>query len=458
MAADVRRIGYKAWINQQIDYRSVDDTVCDRILQRYFPWSGKTTKWLWDATGGESFRSAAFLEREQSVRQLFSNRQLHEQMVEFLSDLLYVGRLGKSESYVNEYNWMVLRTHALGKFRHALNAAITHPAMLIWLDNADSTATNLNENLGRELLELHTVGVGHYTEADVLDSARILTGHSRDWNTLSYRYRPENHAVGAVRVMGFRHENRSHSRGHLVLTDYLNYLARHRATAKRIARRLAVRFIDDEPSESLVSYLANVYQRSDTDLGEVVRRLFRTKAFWNSAGRKIRRPQEFVAAMVNAGDPDPTIQLRDPTWVKDTWANIWWYTNAITVAGHGMRGWPAVNGYPDRNEAWLTTHVLRTMWNTAEQVTNDWDDQIILRDQTWGMAVDDNAHAAARDLTLRLTGFVWSDADLVRIASWLVGEQGRTTPAPDRRIDRFNINHVQQAVRQVMASPYMLLR
>src|SRR6185437_9958424 len=132
----------------------------------------------------------------------------------------------------------------LGRFADLLVAVSTHPAMLRFLDAASATAAHPNENHGRELLELHTVGIdAGYGENDVLSSARILSGLSIDQGTGEFVYRPDRHWTGQVRVLGFSHPNAHAGDGYQVVLSYLGWLARHPATARRVARRLAVRFV-----------------------------------------------------------------------------------------------------------------------------------------------------------------------------------------------------------------------
>ena len=128
--------------------------------------------------------------------------------------------------------------------------------MLMFLGNAGSTKAHPNENLGRELLELHTVGIGNYTEEDVKNSARILTGHRADlYKTWEPYYSAKDHWTGPVQVMGFRHPN-ADADGRAVTDAYLSYLAHHPATARRIATKLVKAFVADAVPTTLVDRLA----------------------------------------------------------------------------------------------------------------------------------------------------------------------------------------------------------
>ena len=160
------------------------------------------------ATPGEAWRAMADYQRWCLQRRMRSRRQLLESVTEFFENHLHVpvhddGVFGFRADYGR-----LIRSHALGRFDQMLQAAIIHPAMGISLDNASSTKKAPNENLGRELLELHTVGRGNYTENDVKASARILTGYRvQMWSTWNAWYDTPSHWTGPVQVMGFSHPN-----------------------------------------------------------------------------------------------------------------------------------------------------------------------------------------------------------------------------------------------------------
>ena len=203
----------------------------------------------------------------------------------------------------------LIRKHALGRFDQMLQAAIIHPTMLTYLDADVSMVVRssagvvelINENLGRELLELHTVGrTAGYTESMVKDSAYILTGWTIDrMRTWARSYEPNIHYTGPVSVLEFSSPNDQRD-GRQVLRNYLQYLAHHPATAQRIARKLAVRFVSDTPSQRLVDHLATVFQNSGTDIKTTLRALVRDREFKGSAGDKVRTPTDDMAATVRA--------------------------------------------------------------------------------------------------------------------------------------------------------------
>jgi uncharacterized protein (DUF1800 family) len=186
----------------------------------------------------------AHYQRWSMLRRIYSQRQVLETMAAFWEHHFHVPAVGGPSGGHRAHYGRMIRGKAVGRFDTLLNAVITHPAMGCYLGNASSTKSAPNENLGRELLELHTVGrAAGYTEDDVKSSARILTGWRVDvWDTWDDSYQPASHWTGAVRVLDFSHPNSSSDGGGVTMA-YLDYLAHHRSTARRIARMLATRFV-----------------------------------------------------------------------------------------------------------------------------------------------------------------------------------------------------------------------
>ena len=194
-------------------------------------------------------------------------------MTDFWSSHFHIP-VGHDKAWVYRFDYdATIRDHALGTFEDLLVACSLHPAMRVYLDNWKSVRNAPNENQGRELLELHTVGRdAGYTEDMVKASAKILSGYTVDWGTgktFNAVYDPTKHTTGAVSVLGFSHAN-SAADGQAVTIAYLKYLAHHPATARRIATKLATYFVSDSPSDGLVSSLAAVYTSSGTDISAVL--------------------------------------------------------------------------------------------------------------------------------------------------------------------------------------------
>jgi uncharacterized protein (DUF1800 family) len=234
------------------------------------------------------------------------------------------------------YEREAIRPHVLGRFVDILLAAEGHPAMLVYLDNVQSTGPSsvaginqnrgLNENLAREILELHTLGVRTvYTQEDVTSFAKVITG----WTLLTtatdphhggeFLYHPRMHEPGAQTVLGKSYRDTGVEQGRAVLTD----LARHPATAKHIATKLARHFIADEPRPALVERLTQRFIETEGDLWQVSKALLAAPESWSPERAKIKRPAEWLVAMRRAagfsgGLPGPILQgtnrLGEPLW------------------------------------------------------------------------------------------------------------------------------------------------
>lgn len=229
-----------------------------------------------------------------------------------------------------------IRPHALGNFRDLLLAVETHPGMLLYLDNAASVGDGsmlvrrrqrreagrrlgLNENLAREILELHTLGVdGGYAQQDVIELARAITG----WGTplprelqqgngeAAFVFRSGAHEPGARTVLGKRYAEGGLGQGQAILRD----LALHPATARHLAFKLARHFVADAPPPALVERMAASYLRSGGELTALYRAMIDDDAAWSTGARKFKTPEDFVISTMRAGDlrldRQPRILLR----------------------------------------------------------------------------------------------------------------------------------------------------
>lgn len=353
LVAQVRRTGISRWLDAQLRPGTVRDAASDAYLRRF------TTLNLTTPQVRSRFRNGAWdvmyeLLGSHMSRALFSNRQVYEVAVDFWTNHLVVP-VPATEVWdcAHLFARDVIRRHALGRYSDMLVACALSPSMLIVLNNKDSTKAQPNENYGRELLELHTLGVGNYVEADVKQSALILTGLGID-REKRYEYHPDDHFVGPVRVLGFSHANSSAAGGEQVAVAYLRYLAHHPATARRIATKLCVRFVADQPPASLVTRLAQVYLASDTAIAPVLKALFISREFAASVNRKVRTPYEDVLATMRALRSTP--DRRGTASGKE----LRWKARGV---GQAPMDWPAPNGYPDVAAAWSGSSSMLARWN-----------------------------------------------------------------------------------------------
>ena len=359
--------GHEKWFEAQLNPASIPDSFAEG-LQTW--WTSidlePTVVWQRDKDDVEdTWEAVQNYQRWCLMRRIYSKRQVLEAVAEFFEAHLHVPAHDDGVGGHRTAYGKLIRSHALGRFDQMLAAAITHPAMGISLDNASSTKRAPNENLGRELLELHTVGRGNYTEDDVKNSARILTGYRVDmWRTWNDWYDTASHWTGPVTVMGFTHANAAPD-GRPVAEAFLNYLAHHPATARRLVRKLAVRFVSDTPSEALVDHLAEVYLANDTAIVPVIRALVAHPEFAASAGSKVRTPTDDVVATYRALD----VRVQRPTQGSSTANAILWQTSDI---GHEPFGWARPDGPPETAAAWSGASRILASFQAHYSMAGGW--------------------------------------------------------------------------------------
>jgi uncharacterized protein (DUF1800 family) len=258
----------------------------------------------------------------------------------------------KIQSMSGAYEREAVRPHLLGRFQDMLAAVESHPAMLFYLDNTVSIGPNsvaginrtrgLNENLAREILELHTLGVRSvYTQEDVVRFANVLTG----WTLLPAADNPDHggefvfnrrlHEPGAQTILGKVYSEGGVEQGKAVLND----LASHPATAKHVAGKLARYFVADEPPPTLVERLARTFQDTAGNLKEVAKALVASDEAWSLPPSKLKRPSEWVTAMVRAGGGTTADPRR--------------FTAGQATLGEPLWRPPSPKGYADDEASWI---------------------------------------------------------------------------------------------------------
>lgn len=343
------------------------------------------------------------LVRHSLCRRVVAVNQVHEVMVDFWSNLLHIPA-GEDSSFPwrMHYDTTAIRPHALGTYRALLRAAVTHPSMSGYLSNHRNTKAQINENLGRELLELYTVGrAAGYTEDDVKSSARLLTGFTvavgKDY---AAGYDPSRHHVGAVTVLGQRFEN-ADADGRAQLNAYLDWLAGRPETAARVARRLCVRFISDDPPSSAVDAVAATYLDSGTDITACLRTLVRHPGFRAAAFRKARTPVEDVLATQRACDIVPTGAGSGSHVDSFSWQCSW--------TGQAPFSWPRPDGSPEQSDTYLSpARMLRTWtahsWMASTNSSLKQARRPLVRDlipPVWPLPLEDLVHHQAVMMTGR---------------------------------------------------------
>ncbi len=320
-------------------------------------------------TAGPQQMVARDLSEGKLLRAVYSTRQLDEVLTDFWFNHFNIFLDKGADRYmVTEYERDVIRPHVLGKFKDLLVATAKSPAMLFYLDNWQSVgpdapqsrgkkgARGLNENYGRELLELHTLGVdGGYTQHDVTEAARCFTG----WTILqpqrggAFAFNKRVHDEGEKTVLGVKiPAGGGMSDGEKVL----DIVAHHPSTAHFISKELAMRFVADEPPAALVERMAQTFLKTDGDLRAVMQTMLASKEFFSEGAyrSKLKSPLEMVASAVRAvnGEVDYAFPL----------------ANQVSQLGQPLYRKQEPTGYSNSSMEWLNSGGLLARMNFAIQL------------------------------------------------------------------------------------------
>ncbi|HEV2965188.1 MAG TPA: DUF1800 domain-containing protein [Candidatus Angelobacter sp.] len=343
------------------------------------------------------------------LRAVYSDRQLEEVMSDFWYNHfnVFIGK-GPDRYMITAYERDVIRPHALGKFKDLLVATAKSPAMLFYLDNWQSVGPNsdlakygpqrrrpagfqrggfgggfgrprfpngnqnqgngqqqaqaqknrpsgLNENYAREIMELHTLGVdGGYTQKDVTELAKVLTGWSiqQPQRGGDFTYNDRAHEPGKKHILDHEIKEKGESEG----MEMLDILAHHPSTAKFISKKLAMRFVSDNPPQGLIDRMAETFMNKDGDIREVLRTMFRSPEFWatDAYRAKVKTPLEFVASAVRASSVE--IQNALPL------------VQNLNRMGMPLYGMQPPTGYSMKAETWVNSSALVNRMNFALQL------------------------------------------------------------------------------------------
>jgi uncharacterized protein (DUF1800 family) len=312
------------------------------------------------------------------TRDIYSNAQLQEVMTDFWLNHfnIYLHKNDETPYYLVGYERDVIRPRALGKFEDLLKATAQSPAMLLYLDNSasmgpDSPAAEkarlaaarrpnaqkaapqgLNENYARELMELHTLGVnGGYTQADVTQVARVLTGWTVDKPQRGggFKFDDSRHQPGTKKVLGKKIKDHGQQEGE----QLLHLLATRPATARFLSRKLAIRFVGDDPAEALVDRMAKTYLKSDGDISAVLKTLFHSPELWapDSYRAKVKTPLEYVVSAARASNAEID--------------NLQPLAKALSDMGMPVYGAVPPTGYKWEASDWVSTGALVNRMNFA---------------------------------------------------------------------------------------------
>ncbi|MEO3416575.1 DUF1800 domain-containing protein [Roseovarius sp. CAU 1744] len=305
------------------------------------------------------------------LRRALGQDSMRERLAAFWADHFTAqGRDIVSHTVQAIYVEEAIRPHVSGRFADMLRAVMTHPLMLIYLDQNRSVGPNsraakrrpekkrgLNENLARELLELHTLGVGGpYSQDDVRQLAELLTGLRYSLEK-GFQFDPARAEPGAETVLGkiYGGDAPALSDIHAVLDD----LAAHPATAAHLARKLAVHFVSDTPDPAMIAAMAARYQQTGGDLLEVYRAMLDHPSAWDFTHRNVKQPIDFISSSLRALDISPRhIQGARPGKIL---TNL---VAPLTLMGQQWARAPGPDGWPEEDGQWITPQRLsaRLQW------------------------------------------------------------------------------------------------
>ncbi len=306
------------------------------------------------------------------LRALYAPDQLRERMTWFWFNHFNVYQYKANiRVLVGDYESSAIRPFALGKFRDLLVATLHHPAMLRYLDNADNAAGHLNENYAREIMELHTMGVGSgYAQSDVEALARILTGVGIDLKSEDPKLKPELQSqlfrAGAFEFNPARHDYSDKTflghpikgRGLAEVNEAIDILVRHPATATHLSRQIATYFVLDNPPESLVQQMAQTFLKTDGDIAAVLSTMVRAPEFTASLkpGTKFKDPVQYVLSAVRLAYDDKIIQNTAPI---QSWLNR---------LGEGLFNRDTPDGYAMTSASWNGPGQMMLRFEIARQI------------------------------------------------------------------------------------------
>jgi uncharacterized protein (DUF1800 family) len=291
---------------------------------------------------------------------LESPRHLEEVMVDFWYNHfnVFASKGGETHILFSSYEQQAIRPHALGKFRQLLGATARHPGMLYYLDNWQNTDPNskkakgrfkgINENYARELLELHTLGVdGGYSQKDVMELARILTGWGlpnnpkRSTDEDGFYFDRDRHDFTDKVLLGKTIKGRGIEEGE----EALDLLASHPSTAKFISYKIAQLFVSDTPPESIVKKLSQQFLETDGNIAAILKTLFNSDEFWDTQyyNTKFKTPYRYVTSVMRAIGTVSNFQPID---------------GILNQLGMPLYECPTPDGYKNTQAAWLNPDTM----------------------------------------------------------------------------------------------------
>lgn len=400
--AEIKSIGYSAYLEKQLNPDAIDDSVCEAKVLDFAPTINlpyaqlKQEQFDWEVR--QDWNDAVI------IRSIYSKQQLKQRIAEFWNDHLYVDRW-KVNGYLMHDYCRKIHSLSLTTFKELLVASANHAAMMLYLDNRANTASRINVNYARELLELHTVGVnGGYTEADIYQMADIFTG----WGILNdngviqdeFAFHPEWNTPGTFTVMGRTFNQSGKAKGDAVL----DWLSNHPKTIAFVGNKMARFFLGRDASPALMSRISNAWGSSG-NIKAVLREILAVGEISTSVP-KFKRPNHLIYSSVRQ--------------LGSNLISIWglWNEHFIPM-NMEPHLWNQPDGYPDRVDFWAGGMVRRIRF--VQEVNSHWG-LLPLLDVTAMRSMDDAAKVTEINARMFLGELPVSDQ--VWIRRYLKGKSG----------------------------------
>ncbi len=366
-------------IQAQIDSMTITQRPFDQLMQDLETRriTAEKQKGIDDTLGKDYQQELSRLAKEAATRSLlravYSQNQLQEQMSWFWMNHFNIHNGKANErALLGDFEERAIRPNALGNFHDLLRATVLHPAMLRYLDNDQNAVNRINENYARELMELHTMGVGSgYSQGDVQELARVLTGFGVNQNPDTpkikaelqrlyvrngiFEFNPQRHDFGDKKILN----KVVHGRGLPELDEVITLLSRQPATAQFISRKLAIYFVSDTPSDALVSKMAQRFLQTDGNIPAVLRSMFESPEFIASLGNKFKDPMHYVVSSIRlAYDGNP---------IMNTGPMLNW----LNMLGQQANGRQTPDGYSMQESAWASPGQMTMRFDVAKSLANN---------------------------------------------------------------------------------------
>lgn len=372
VVGEIRTLSKEVWLDRQLSPDTEDDPVANAAIARFQVNLERTYKQIFDNRPSKEndYKGNGGANADQMsvnaivYRNCFSQWQLFEKMCEFWTNHFALFLPDDPRSLSTVWQRDVIRAGCFGTFADLLFAVLTDPAMMQFL-NGDENDKGSNENMAREIMELHTLGAGRgYDENDIREVTKLLSGLTYNGQDHVFRYSPGRHYVGELIVRGKVYPNASAEDGLQTMRDFTDDLAADALTAEYLSTKLAQTFVADTPDPELVSTLAAVFQESGGDIRAWVRAMFLDDRFYEAGGQKIARPLDDLVGAIRVmgftpqNNPDDGDKLLDEA--------------RLLLQAPGEH--PGPDGYGITADKWLSSGDLLNRWNLHHRLVDGHND------------------------------------------------------------------------------------